>query len=484
MRDLLGCLLDRLGLMSVCRIDGELRFPNAITGPANQPMGIARGVVPGRVVWVWNPDSTNENLTNRPGDGWFLPRNSDQTAVDRMLSDGLRTLSGTDSDAVAWEAIVKFHNHECEPGQTSVGAYVPGQKIFVKINAGSSWWGNFNPEDLSIANNSFYGVAETSPAVVMAVLRQLVNVVKVAPSDIWVGDPMRHIYRHSYEVWSGEFPDVHYLDHDFGPEKGREKATFTKRPVLFYSDHAMVMKAGGMGKSNYGPPAESDRLCTIFEIADYVINIGALKGHKRAGISMFAKNHFGSTDRTDASHLHGGLVNPDECDPRRLGYGRYRVQVDLMEHKLLGRKTLIFILDALFAGPEAVYPPTRWKMAPFHNDWTSSLFLSLDPVAIESVGYDFLRSEYTEDTPYSWVQMQGVDDYLHQAADPANWPNGILYDPDNDGTPIGSLGVHEHWNNAIDKEYSRNKKMGNGIDLSRTGAGFEKPRADRGISRL
>jgi hypothetical protein len=30
-----------------------------------------------------------------------------------------------------------------------------------------------------------------------------------------------------------------------------------------------------------------------------------------------------------------------------------------------------------------------------NNDWMSSIFCSLDEVAIESVGYDFLRSEFT-----------------------------------------------------------------------------------------
>ncbi|MBN1996829.1 T9SS type A sorting domain-containing protein, partial [candidate division KSB1 bacterium] len=57
------------------------------------------------------------------------------------------------------------------------------------------------------------------------------------------------------------------------------------------------------------------------------------------------------------------------------------------------------------------------------------------------------------------------DDYLHQAADSTNWPEGLTYDPENDGTPLGSLGVHEHWNDPISKNYSRNLGTGNGIEL-------------------
>jgi hypothetical protein len=60
---------------------------------------------------------------------------------------------------------------------------------------------------------------------------------------------------------------------------------------------------------------------------------------------------------------------------------------------------------------------------------------------------------------------QGVDDYLHQAASSEFWPEGIIYDPDNSGTPIPGLGVHEHWNNPVDKNYSRNLGKAEGIEL-------------------
>ena len=112
-------------------------------------------------------------------------------------------------------------------------------------------------------------------------------------------------------------------------------------------------------------------------------------------------------------------------------------------------------------------------MSPFNNDWCNSIFISQDQVALESVCYDFLRTEWNgtykhnpannayEDIP----NVNGVDDYLHQAADQANWPEGIIYDPDNSGKPLASLGVHEHWNNPVDKQYTRNLGTGSGIEL-------------------
>jgi hypothetical protein len=98
----------------------------------------------------------------------------------------------------------------------------------------------------------------------------------------------------------------------------------------------------------------------------------------------------------------------------------------------------------------------------------------LDPVAIESVGLDILQKEFTKEeidnnnkTPdrYTYVQWDGVDDYLYQAASSDWWPEGVTYDPDSSGTPIGSLGVHEHWNNTTDMEYSKNLGTGDGIEL-------------------
>jgi len=137
-----------------------------------------------------------------------------------------------------------------------------------------------------------------------------------------------------------------------------------------------------------------------------------------------------------------------------------------MSHNLLSGKNLIYILDALWGTDYELDKPLKWKMQPFNNQFTSSIFVSLDPVAIESVGYDFLRSEFTVESGKDVsVQMPGVDDYLHQAADSANWPKGMKYDPNGTGQYIASLGVHEHWNDAVNKQYTRNLGTGSGIEL-------------------
>jgi hypothetical protein len=425
---------------------------------ANQPIGVAKGIFPGRVVWVHDSSATNiDCVPDKYGHGWFLSENSNQGSIDRMISTGLQTITGRSSDSAAWDALFHFHNKNA--GKGDIG-YQAGEKIFIKINATSSWSGNFNPTDLSKVQNSYYGISETSPQVVLSVLRQLVNVARVSQADILVGDPLRHVYKHCYDLWHPEFPNVHYLDHD--GLAGREKVIASQTAVIHYSDRGKVLH------TSTGTPTVSDHLYTVFEDAAYLVDIPMLKGHAYAGMTAFAKNHFGSQTRVDASHLHNGLVSPPTPDSLRTRYGLYRVQVDLMSHHLLGGKNLVFILDALWATDHELDKPVKWAMPPFNNDWMSSIFCSLDEVAIESVGYDFLRSEFTPARGLAtYVQQIGVDDYLHQAADSTTWPNGIMYDPDSTGTPIPSIGVHEHWNNMTDMQYSRNLGTGNGIDLVR-----------------
>ncbi len=134
-----------------------------------------------------------------------------------------------------------------------------------------------------------------------------------------------------------------------------------------------------------------------------------------------------------------------------------------MGHPHLGGKTLLYLIDGLYAGKHAKErSPRRWNNPPFNGDWSSSLLVSQDPVAIDAVGFDFLRTEW-DDAPH----RSGTNDYLIEAAMAGNPPSGTFYDPNHEGnvTRLSSLGVYENWNNATDRKYSRNLKSGAGIDL-------------------
>jgi hypothetical protein len=458
-----------LGLVLPILWQGDYQFLKAgnttITPQTvNEPIGTPKGVFPGRVVWVFNPDAVNQNCTsNSKTSPWYDSTNNSLPVVDSMLSTSIRNLTGQTSDSAAWCTI--FHYHNTTRGKGAV-TYKAGEKIFIKINATSSWSGNFNTSDLSWnTSSSYFGISETSPVVVCAMLKQLINVVGVADTDIYIGDPMKHIYKHSYTLWHSRFPKVHYLDHDGYTNLGREKIIRDTEAGIYFSDKGTILRDSVSSTKVY--PVYQDTLYTVFRTAEYVLNIPMLKGHKRAGVTMFAKNHFGSQAcyENNANHLHYGLPRPNEDASAwfRPGYHKYCVQVDLMGDSLLSGKNLFYLMDALWATSYELDIPKKWKLSPFDGRYMSSMFASFDPVAIESVGYDFIFAEYGETC--SWLQIEGVDDYLHQAADTTNWPTGLSYDPNGTGQHLTSMGVHEHWNDTTNKQYSQNLGTGAGIAL-------------------
>ena len=420
----------------------------------NEPIGVGKGIYPGRVVWAYDPDATNENCENaaNSGDYWYMEGNTNQDAVSEMLSSSIQQLTGTTSDAEAWDSIFIYYNRNHERGSVN---YSPGEKIVIKIN-------------MNAINNGNHCI-NTTPQVCYAVLDHLINVVGVAETDISIGDPNCSMNTQTYTPLHNAFPNVTY----WGSGTGLTTAGQTSEPVIYGSD-------GGY----------EDPLPQAYVDATYMINIPVFKKHHRAGISLCSKNHFGSIApyTGGAWHLHYSLPAPETSDVTNGEYGVYRCFVDIMGHKDLGGKTVLYLVDGIWGSTNWGHPAVKWHMTPFNDDWPSSLFLSQDPVAIESVGYDFLYEEFDPDQSETlhpeeggtwsdgagpFPHFKGSDDFLHQAADPANWPVGIQYDPEDDGSILGSMGTHEHWNNAIEKKYTRNLGTGDGIELIKIFAGSD-----------
>ena len=146
---------------------------------------------------------------------------------------------------------------------------------------------------------------------------------------------------------------------------------------------------------------------------------------------------------------------------RKLPRDSYSVLVDIMGHQGLDGKALLYMVDGLYAAHDQDAAPLKWTSAPFNDHWTSSIFVSNDQVALESVIVDFARNE----PRMTDVISDNIDYYLHEAALADNPPSGMLYAPHGDGQRLPSLGVHERWNNAQEKKYSRNLGSGKGIEL-------------------
>ena len=420
----------------------------------NQPMGEGRGIYPGRVVWVHDP-----NATSWEGEGyWWKDENTDPIIVGEMVSQSLRTLSGKPSDAAAWDAL--FRNFNGRRGKGDIG-YQPGEKIAVKLNMNQI--GSYQNPGRKHFN---------APQLVLALTRQLVNEAGVAAGDIAYFDATKWMVKAIVDPVRAEFPEVRFLDWDGG--SGRERAVRDLGVMMHWAEELTLERGGG--NPTYLPQAVTE--------AEYFISMGGLKGHDLAGVTLCAKNLFGSicTDMegrdgelrpTQSAPKGAGLHpyiavhdfaigNPDWESPMR-DMGTYNPLVDLMGHDDLGGKGLLFIIDALYATARQNPPleeKNKWQMAPFNGDWTSSLLISQDFVAIESVGLDFLRTEPTMINVYG-----NVDNYLHEASQAHEPPSGAVYDPEGDGTRLSSLGAHEHWNNLTDMQYSRNLGKDYGIEL-------------------
>jgi hypothetical protein len=407
--------------------------------PVNSPMGTAFGVKPGRVAWAFDPKATTwDGLNNSPG--WWDDSNTHPDVVVRMLSGAIRSVGDAASDKEAWNKI--FTDFNQRKGKGEVG-YKKGEKVVVKLNLNQS-------RDHGNGANASY----IAPQLVQGLLRQLVQQAGVAPADITFYDAVRYVPATIFDRGTKEFSGVHFVD-STGTD-GREKAV---------PDSAKPLVLGQGDVTLYFP--------TCVTQADYMINVSGLKGHNIAGMTVTAKNHLGSlltaTGASGAGNMHASIgVRVDTGmrgnAPTPHAMGTYNGLVDLNGHPQTGGKTILYLIDGLYATQHNEFrlaPVCKWQSAPFNGNWTASLFVSQNGVAVDSVALDFLRSEPT----LAAIVTGPVDNYLHEMALANQAPSKTKYEPAKDGKVLGSLGVHEHWNNAADKKYSRNLGKDAGIEL-------------------
>jgi len=460
-----------MGLVSLAHLPERIAQAGQPWGP-HGPVGQAKGTHPGRVVWVHDPNATDwEGYES--SQHWWQEGCTNLAVVERMVSQAVRGVAGVNSNVGAWDAI--FRHFNVERGRGEAG-YQAGEKIAIKINLTTCNAAGEQVDPITHNKKSkIMNRIDNSPQIILALLRQLVNTVGADQNDITVGDPTGLIPNFYWDMLHPEFPNVHYLDNYGG--SGRTRAEFSAVP-LYWSTAEAERKV-------------QDYLPLSFAEADYLINFAILKGHS-SGVTLCAKNHYGSLIRTPSRYLrpefpglpgegaslnyynmHYSLPNAGQNPPWSPGIAQYRSLVDLMGHTELGGKTLLYLIDGLYGGYYWEAHPYRWNAWPFNGDWPSSIFASQDPVAIDSVGYDFVKAEWPDvvrygRAPATKYDMQGgAEDYLHEAALAHDPPSGTFYDPDHHGDVVAleSLGAHEHWNNPIDKQYSRNLGTDEGIEL-------------------
>lgn len=380
----------------------------------NAPMGVAKGIHPGRVAWAYDPKAAAWDGKH----GLYSDAdNNSQTRVNDMLEGVIIALTKQHTIDKAWDELFRVFNHK--KGKGAVG-YKKGEKIAVKVN---------------LNDNGGSNIIDATPQSVYALLHQLVDIMQVPQSDITIYDAQRRGISAIYDYVQPLYPDVNYQNWGgFVPD------------VIHYSSE--ITDEGAMS------------LARVAYEADYMINVALMKRHSeptdkwrdsagQTGITATGKNQFGSVGKVPPLHL-----SIRDWSSFR-GMGTYNCIVDLMSHERIGGNTLVYIVDAMYVNPKHNGRAVRFKRAPFNNGWTSSFLASNDQVAIESVVLDFIYSELP--------LPANADNFLHEAANIGNPPSGIAYVD----RKLGSLGVHEHWNNPEQRMYSRNLGTGKGIELYR-----------------
>jgi hypothetical protein len=394
--------------------------------PANAPIGVGQGIHPGRVSWAHAPKVA---LWDGKTGNWWDDANTDPRLVDEMVSAGLRSLTGENADKQAWRSLFQFFNESHKSGG---GAYRPGEKIAVKLNSNQDRPGAWR-----------FGAGMPSPQVVYSLVHQLITVAGVPGEDItlydasrYIGDPIYNRIRANPDP---NFQAVRFMVSQRMAGNGRAEALPDKaHPVRF---------------SKSGVPTAYLPQCVTE--AKYVLNVALSRAHGLMGVTQTAKNQFGSV------YFEGAGFTPrplHDFASRDLPMGSYNCLVDLIAHKHLGGKTLLYLIDFLYVAESQNVRVIKYQS--FGDHWCSSLFMSQDPVAIDSVGLDFIRNEPRAD------ECRGKpENYLHEAALAGKAPSGTVYNPNPDGEPVESLGVHEHWNNPVERQYSRNLGKREGIEL-------------------
>ena len=395
---------------------------------ANQPMGVGKGIHPGRVTWIRDPQST---LWDGKTGNWWDDANTSQTVVDSMISKSLAGLTGEKTDKQAWQALFQSFNQTRDLGRNG---YRPGEKIAVKINAN---------QDREKEWSTGRGVP--SPHVIYSLVNQLITNAGVPGEDISIYEVTKARYISDpivKRIWANpnpEFKKVRFVVEPDSARDGRIAAVPDMTQPVTFADHSLE-------------PAYLPRNLTE---SKYLINLALFRPHTLNGVTLTAKNYYGATFFPKGGgwvpqpmHRYGAASRERDS---------YNCLVDLIGSKNLGGKALLYMIDGIYSAEHNEGNAYRW--ASFGDDWASSLLMSQDPVALDSVGLDILRNE-----PRATEVRGNADNYMHEAAQAGKPPSGTVYNPDGRGA-LASLGVHEHWNNPTDKKYSRNLGSKQGIEL-------------------
>jgi len=323
-----------------------------------------------RVVHVHDPSATSWDF----GDDYY-GNFVDQDVVNGMVDRGVMELTGASTVAEAWRSLIPD--------------YAPGRAIAIKVNFNNCWW-------CEMCRTSCADWELKIDALIHPINAVIGGLELAYPSlnlgDIWIYDATTGYDGREIParfVDGCQYSGVQYFDRSCHNKAGYDSSN----PTAYVTWH----NPSGIPT----PPAV--KVTDVLIDATYVINMPILKRHGGAGVSLSFKNHFGSIDNCQPLHDwisdNWGAYYSDAYNPL----------VDIYLNPHTGNKTVLTISDGLFGDRMGNdNKPTRWST--FGNQAPNSLFLAIDPVALDSVMCDLLHIEGHQGGIYDMS-----DDYLKLA---------------------------------------------------------------------
>ncbi len=341
---------------------------------------------PHRVVSVHDSKATSWTGVGNPAD------TMNQEEIDAMIDRGVRELTGEATAKTGWQKLIP---------------YQPGESVAIKMNFNNVAGCDFTRD----ANMNAYATVANS------VINALESI-GVPAERIWIADPSRPIN----DAFRSRITDanIQYYTKCSAAQIGSRNNVFTTSYVSENSPDATLLDPayGVTDTDRYIRPAQ------VFADAAHIINIPQLKGHalltEVGGISLGLKNHFGSVsftyDAEGSDQLHS---NPN----------LYRILGDINANPVFFNKTRLVIGDGLMGNPTTnLEDPVLWST--FGNQPPKTFFFGVDPVAVDSVMFDYVQRECAATS-----QPARNDKVSRYAAS------------------IG-LGVLEHWTDDTQRQYS------------------------------
>ena len=315
-----------------------------------------------------------------------------QTEINNMVQQGVMELTGQATPQAAWQMLIPYQS---------------GEGVAIKMN--------FN----NVPNCDFTENANMNAyaAVANAVIQGLESI-GVPADKIWITDPSRPINDYFRNGISD--PNVQYYTKCSAADIGSRQNVFITGYIPETSPDATLFNPayGLTDPYRYVLPAQ------VFENAAHIINIPQLKGHGSppdvGGVTLGIKHHFGSVSLTETAEGD----SPLHSNPYF-----FQMMGDISANPVFYNKTRLVIGDGIMGHPTLNYEdPVLWST--FGNKPPETFFFGADPVAVDSVMFDYIQAECTA------------------TSQPAREDNVLAY-----AASIG-LGVLEHWNNDTQRQYT------------------------------